>query len=224
VNEDTRFVCPDDESLAQRYVLAMLYFATSGDAWTEGSFLTGDSECEWKGVECLDDGWVSEIKLGASNLQGSIPDEIGSLTFLKYLDLSDNSLNDTIPSTLGKLSHLEYLDLDKNELSGKIPVELYQAISLRVIDLDSNKLSGRISSRIEQLTDLYFIQVDFNQLQGEVPEELGNLPQIQYVSLLGNNFTAPLSQSFCGKDITLHANCDMCAIDDCCTACLAVSS
>jgi hypothetical protein len=53
--------------LVERYVLAVLYFATS----TEGglnvlSFLTASSVCEWKGISCNSDDLFVGLLLGKS--------------------------------------------------------------------------------------------------------------------------------------------------------------
>ena len=53
-----------------------------------------------------------------------IPPELGSLTMLQELDLSDNHLSGVIPPKLGSLANLQRLSLDNNQLSGVIPPEL----------------------------------------------------------------------------------------------------
>jgi len=44
------------------------------------------------------------------------------------------------------------------------------------------------------------------------------LGDLNYVSLLGNNFTAPIPSELCHTE--LYANCSMCTIAECCKACL----
>lgn len=229
--DDELRVCPDDPNVVQRYVLGVLYFATSGDSWhrcavksedCDGSnFLSGTHECSWGGVVCDDQGNIIEIHLQENNLVGRLPDEIGDLEYLEELDLSKNSLIGTLPPSLGLLQSLEYLDMEKNRLSGPIPVELYDAVSLRAIDLDSNNLRGRIATNIGQLQELYFLQLDFNAMAGIVPTQLGDLPRLEYVSLFLTNVTA-LPENICGREVALYANCDVCTIDGCCTVCLAI--
>ena len=76
--DDGRFVCPNDDTLVQRYILAVLYFATAGDAWDrcyQGDsecreeedaepYLSASSECEWYGSECFADGLIESVTLG----------------------------------------------------------------------------------------------------------------------------------------------------------------
>jgi len=50
----------------------------------------------------------------------SIPLQIGSLTHLLSLDLSNNLLTGSIPTTFGQLVNLKYLYLHSNKLEGNI--------------------------------------------------------------------------------------------------------
>ena len=68
-NEDGARVCPeDDRDVTQRYVMAVLYFSTEGDSWTNCSatqtsdcvsdstrFLNSQNVCFWFGVTCRRD-------------------------------------------------------------------------------------------------------------------------------------------------------------------------
>ena len=78
VTEDEKQLCHGDETLAQRYILSILYYSTSGDDWTDCSqddnscdrngdpWLSESSECEWGGVQCNMKGFVETIELGKS--------------------------------------------------------------------------------------------------------------------------------------------------------------
>ena len=57
-------------------------------------------------------------------MAGEIPPELGRLTEIKTLDLSQNQLNGEIPSELGSLPYLQELFLSGNQLTGCIPQEL----------------------------------------------------------------------------------------------------
>ena len=73
--DDPLFLCPDDINLLQRYVLALLYFATNGDNWSKcrrdglapcnaGNFLSGVHECMWGGITCDRLKRIKKLNLG----------------------------------------------------------------------------------------------------------------------------------------------------------------
>jgi hypothetical protein len=104
--------------ILQRFILANLYFATQGDGWTKTyDFLSKKHECEWNdgehGVFCAPDQKVSSVSLVASNLDGTLPRDIGLLTTMGVLNLTENSLRGYIPGSFGVLADLVTLDLSK---------------------------------------------------------------------------------------------------------------
>jgi Leucine-rich repeat (LRR) protein len=56
-----------------------------------------------------------------NNLSGSIPPELGNLTYLDTLSLSTNSLSGSIPVELSKLTNLTALEIGYNSLTGPLP-------------------------------------------------------------------------------------------------------
>ncbi|GAB2289469.1 hypothetical protein Dimus_023778 [Dionaea muscipula] len=84
------------------------------------------------------------INLSRNNLVGKIPDTIGNLVALHYVDLSGNSFTDSIPSSFLNLSDLEHLDLSHNLLSGEIPPQLSELTFLSEFNVSYNQLTGHI--------------------------------------------------------------------------------
>jgi len=73
----------DNAQIIQRYVLAVLYYATGGADWTyKEGWLESSNECDWFGVICNDGGVVTDLQPYENNLVGSIPSEVGSLDSL----------------------------------------------------------------------------------------------------------------------------------------------
>lgn len=63
------------------------------------------------------------------SLTGRIPRELGTLSQLLALDLSNNQLTGTIPAALGTLTKLVELRIAGNQLKGCIPYKLQQRIN-----------------------------------------------------------------------------------------------
>lgn len=81
--------------------------------------------CGWSGVRCAynytsEMVHVTEIKLPAKKLSGTIPSEIGFLPYLVTLDLANNKIEGTIPQELYGLERLRHLYLNDNRLQGTI--------------------------------------------------------------------------------------------------------
>ena len=104
-------------------------------------------------------------------MSGDIPVELGDLTNLTVLSLSDNQLTGEIPAELGDLANLEELYLWGNQLSGDIPVELGDLSNLDVLYLSQNRLTGCIPSGLQGVTSN-----DFSEL-GLPFCEVGSAPE-----------------------------------------------
>jgi Leucine rich repeat len=235
-------------ALVQRFVLAVFWYSCGGPYWTlsnatQISFLNANRpECQWHGVQCDLNQAITALHLDSSNVScsTSLPHELAALSHLVELDMDSNAIAGTLPDWIGTAwSQLEIIDLDSNRLTGSIPLSLYLATALRVLDLDHNALSGTIDAGVSNWTNLFFLPVAFNEMNGTIPSSLGTLSQLHYLSLLGNNFSAALPPSLCSFNSSsvssnrtnattaidsaarvIYANCHLCTIDDCCSACL----
>jgi hypothetical protein len=100
-------------------------------------------ECDWTGVSCTN-GTVTELSWGNAQLEGAIPPEIGLLTDLTYLDLSQNQLEGSLPDELFELTELEELFLYDNQLTGTISDRIGDLNNLERLHLSHNELSGSL--------------------------------------------------------------------------------
>ena len=192
---------PGAEPMTDREVLEALYHATGGPAWiNRTNWLSVLPLSEWYGVKIDGSGRVTSLSLGGNQLTGTIPLELGQLTYLEVLELGQrldstrmvfisNQLSGTIPPELGQLAHVQSLHLENNQLSGVIPPELGQLTHLQSLSLGSNQLSGVIPSELSNLTNLHVLFLWHNQLTGVIPPVLGQLAHLQSLFLNGNGLS-----------------------------------
>ena len=106
---------------SDRAALVALYNSAGGSGWTDKTnWDSTEPLSTWFGVTLLGNGRVVELSLPGNNVRGTLPAELGSLTSLNVLNLSDNRLSGTIPDWLGDL-RLQNLYLNGNQLSGCVP-------------------------------------------------------------------------------------------------------
>ena len=93
-------------------------------------------------------------------MSGSIPAELGDLTYLEQLGLTDNRLSGSIPAELGGLTNLQNVRFALNSLTGCVPLGLRHLLRL------SNYYDGTPAHD--------FIEVDANN-DGDTNDE-GDVP------------------------------------------------
>ena len=103
---------------------------------------------------------------------GNLPEELGQLINLTYLDLSDNNFSGSIPSSIGNLSNLEHLDLSNNS-SG------FMWFIDDGIDL--------VPPEIGNLSNLRFLNLE-RCFISEIPIEMANLINLDTLKLSSNPF------------------------------------
>ena len=121
-------------------------------------------------------------------LTGPIPPELGLLTQLQRLTLSEHQLTGPIPPTLGNLARLQELDLSRNLLSGTVPPELGSLTQLRRLKLSDNWLTT-LPPEIGQLDCLRELHMSDNFLWA-LPPELGQLSNLTHLFLDSNRLAA----------------------------------
>lgn len=216
----------NDALIAQRYLMALLYFSTSWNPlqWQNCApdlnsecnevcsaaaekkgvaskrWLSCTHECEWFGAHCNNESdFVEAIQLDWNGLNGVLPPELAKLSHLRVLRLHHNYIWGSIPSEYGLLAgSLHELDLQGNELEESIPETLYNLTSLQILNLAGNFFTGSLSTRIGMLTSLEALFVQENSLSGQVPwPELASLTNLTEISLQYNRLSGTVLPELC---------------------------
>jgi hypothetical protein len=131
-------------------------------------------------------------------IKGPIPESVGEVINMTWMNLSSNLLNGTIPTSLCRLKSLERLALSNNSLTGEIPACIGDAIHLGVLDLSGNALSGAIPSSIGSLAELLYLFLQGNKLSGTIPPSLGRRATLLVIDLSNNSLTGVIPDDIPG--------------------------
>jgi len=199
---DPTTIIPDERDhyrnlVAQRYALAVWYFAQGGptvwvtlnrevsSGWIK--FGAGIHECDWRGVDCDYDNETNDPSTGAGKVVGlrlspalgvvltgsSLSTELGLLTALRRIDFSDQRLRGKIPDEWSTLTNLETVVLSKNQLQTTIPEWIGGWTNLEHLALDGNLLYGTIPASVGTLQNLKHLDLQTNpQLRGRFDDIL----------------------------------------------------
>ena len=171
---------------------------------------TNTSVCTWIGVTCgVRHHRVITLNISYLGLTGTIPPQLGNLSFLALLAINDNNFYGSLPYELARLRRLKYINFNYNQLSGKVPSSIFNISSLQEprlkhnrlssmvnvscggpklmsLDLSENSLEGEIPSFISECKQLQFLNLSFNNFRGGIPKEIGNLTKLKTLSI-GDN-------------------------------------
>ncbi|MEM7533600.1 MAG: Ig-like domain-containing protein [Chloroflexota bacterium] len=199
--EPRTYNCDDiiDVSREECLALVEIYRTLNGPDWPDDDFwLRSDQACEWFGTACQPSllrasratGEASEavarLVLPNSNLGGTLPCSVASLTELEHLDLNGNNLSGELPCELSLLVNLKHIDLSNNTFEGEIPPEISALTGVENLFLNGNNFIGGIPVEFGNMTSLKQLDLGGNALDGTIPAELGNLTNLSMLSLQGN--------------------------------------
>ncbi|KAJ8541964.1 hypothetical protein K7X08_016830 [Anisodus acutangulus] len=114
---------------------------------------------------------------------------------------SNNNLDGIIPDSIGSSSYIESLQLRNNNFTGALPTFLKNCRELKILDVGENKLSVEIPSWIgSHLTNLVVLSLRVNRFNGSIPPSLCHLNQVHILDLYKNNLSGEVPR--CMNNIT----------------------
>lgn len=91
---------------------------------------------------------IEECWMDFTELSGSMPTELGTLTTLVSLSVTFCGLVGPIPSELGNLEMLDRMWIYQNQFRGTIPTELANPERIMILQFEGNELSGTMPAEI----------------------------------------------------------------------------
>ncbi|KAL1193403.1 hypothetical protein V5N11_030026 [Cardamine amara subsp. amara] len=132
---------------------------------------------------------VTIFHANSNNFIGSVPN-IGHLSYLFELDLSNNKLYGDFPTEVLKAVNLTFLDLRFNGLSGVVPPQVFN-LDLDVLFINNNNFFQRLPDNIGSMNSLYLTFAN-NRFTGPIPASIGNIKNLEEVLFLNNQLTGCL--------------------------------
>ena len=178
--------------------LDALYAASDGASWTNNAgWNVGTDPCgvnAREGVQCGNAG-VMAVRVEALGLQGTIPTQIGQLTYVYYMDINSNpQLSGTVPTQIGQLSSFSY-DLYSTQISGVMPTEIGNMRMTRM-NWAGARISGVVPTQLGLMTNLQFgVKLPYNPISGTLPTEVGELTLLDELRLTGTKLSGSVRKT-----------------------------
>ena len=187
----------------ERAALEAFYKVNNGDNWINNTGWCTDAPLrEWTGITMTPDGMhVQAIELWNIEVQGYIPDEIADLTELESLSINNQYYSTDawpLPEAIGSLEKLKFLQFQCYTLGGTLPESLFNLKNLEVLRIRGAEgmTPAPIPPAIGDLTNLKELDLSNMNLTGDIPSEIGNLTGLTELSMFGNDLTGGIPDSF----------------------------
>jgi hypothetical protein len=185
---------PAQDSLA----LVAMYHSLNGDAWINKAGWLVNRVDTWRGVRTANVGTVENPQFrvvsfssrGNMTVPGTLPPDVGNLTYLTSLDFRNEPLIGEMPAELGQLQFLENMEFRNTQMTGEIPWNsLVNAKSLSAFRIDQGTLYGEIPEIVGDLIGMKEFTIDQNNLSGPIPASISKWTELERFSVLDNNMT-----------------------------------
>jgi hypothetical protein len=122
------------------------------------------------------------LSLDRSDIE-EVPNSIGKLKHLRFLDLSCNDHIILLPASITKLLNLQTLRLEGCSGLKELPEDLKNLISLRHLDLSHSERIELLPASITKLQNLQTLRLEYCVKLKELPDDITNLINLRHLGL-----------------------------------------
>ncbi|XP_039001978.1 receptor-like protein 53 [Hibiscus syriacus] len=140
---------------------------------------------------------LSTFDASHNNLSGPIPNCLGNMRALRYLDLHENNFSGTLPD-FAKSPDLGLLKVSDNRLEGKLPRSLAECTQLGVLDVGNNMLRDTFPFWLKKLPMLTVLVLRENRFYGQIKHFKNKIvfPTLDVLDIASNEFSGELPVDF----------------------------
>jgi len=162
--------------------------------------MSGTATTKWDGIE--GGSKLKHLYLNNLLMEGTLPDEIYSLTDLEYFEAKSSDIHGKLSSKLGMLTMLKSVNLYYNRLQGSLPSELGLLTDLTALELSENEWEGTIPTELQNLQNIEEIAIHDKLRQGKgltgsLPK-FDTSPKLMFLSLESNKLDGTIPEDFLG--------------------------
>lgn len=126
----------------------------------------------------------------------ALPDDLGFLSNLVYLDLSGIDFGGSMPRNIEKIKALQYLMIDNCNIGGGFPSVLRSFSGLKTLSANFNPMESILPAWIGDLTYLESLELAGCDLTGAIPVSVGQLKKLNTLKLGYNKFSGSIPREF----------------------------
>eukprot|EP01133_Synstelium_polycarpum_P003788 gene3788-4368_t len=144
-----------------------------------------------------------DFVVSGNGISGTIPEEFGNFTALRFINLRQNKLYGALPTSFNRCVNLSRLDISENRFNCSLPgiIDPIRKLSwISIIKANDNEITGEFNedmfwdsdTETELLKSLFILDLSKNQLTGQISDYLSWMLSLSQLDLSHNRFVGSI--------------------------------